>query len=257
MTIANAWINIYTVLHENVMDVNDNRIGYVALSGFIMTSLVELDTAFSRFNQEGIDELVLDLRYNRGGRLAVAQYLAGLIAGDHADGMVFQKFDHNDKHLSWDFVIRFFKPTNALNLNRLVVLTTRATASASEALINGLQPFVDVVIIGGTTHGKPVGMYGHDFCDKRINPIEFRISNVLDLSDYFNGISPYCTSEDDLNRPFGDPEEGSLKEALAYIINGECSAGHSYRTAKTPFQKAARQQKRIHLRGFRAEVGAF
>lgn len=249
VTIENDWININTVLYEDVLAVNGKRIGYLVFSRFLLTSLVELDSVFLRFNQEGIDDLILDLRYNTGGLTSVANYLAGLIGGDHANGMIFQKYLHNDKHRSWDYLIRFYKPSNAPNLNRVIVITSNLTASASEALINGLRPFIDMVLIGDATTGKPVGMYGHNFCDKRLVPIEFKISNAQDVSDYYNGISPSCTSEDDISRNFGDLEEDSLNEVLYYIVNGECS--------DQPIQKTGKQMKIIHLRGFRGEIGSF
>jgi hypothetical protein len=130
-----------------------------------------------------------------------------------------------------------------------MVITSSLTASASEGLINGLRPFIDVVLIGDTTTGKPVGMYGHNFCDKRLVPIEFKISNAQDLSDYYNGISPSCTSADDISRNFGDLEEDSLNDVLYYILNGECS--------DQPIQKTGKHKKMIHLRGFRGEIGSF
>jgi len=77
------------------------------------------------------------------------------------------------------------------------------------------------------------------------------------MSDYFDGISPSCTSEDDLNRHFGDIEEDSLNQALYYIINDVCSAGRNYKIVETPFKESDKQQKIINLLGFRGEIGSF
>jgi carboxyl-terminal processing protease len=197
----------------------------------------------------GIDELILDLRYNGGGRTHVAGFLSELIAGDHVDEEIFVKYLHNDKFSDWDWVSEFSKPENALNLTRVVIITTASTCSASELVINSLKPFVNVVLVGTTTCGKPVGMHGYDFGDKHISPIEFQGVNALGAGEYFDGIVPTCSSDDDLTKLFGDSEESSLGEALHYLTQGSCTVKRTL--------KALAPRKEIRLHGFRREIGAF
>ena len=107
---------------------------------------------------------------------------------------------------------------------RLVVITTRASASASEALINGLRPFLPVTILGDRTFGKPVGQYGFNFYDKVLSPVSFETRNAAGEGDFFSGLRADCSADDDLDHAMGDPEEGSLAEALGFLRTGTCIA---------------------------------
>jgi carboxyl-terminal processing protease len=140
-----------------------------------------------------------------------------------------------------------------LNLDRVIVITSEQTCSASELVINCLKPFIDVVLVGSNTCGKPVGMIGYDLFDKHISPIEFKTVNADGEGDYFDGIPPTCDSEDDLMKQFGDEEESSLAEALNYVRNGSCTSDSL--AAKTV--KVKRPRKEVPMRGFRKEIGAF
>ncbi len=123
--------------------------------------------AFAALKTAGATELVLDLRYNGGGLVDVAVHLASLIGGARTNGQVMLNYVHNDKiGPILNKTTRFANPEQALNLQRLVVITTRGSASASELVINSLRPYIPVTIIGDTTYGKPVGQYGLRFCDK-------------------------------------------------------------------------------------------
>ncbi|MDM8525860.1 S41 family peptidase [Desulfococcaceae bacterium HSG8] len=249
ITMLKDWVIINTVRYHDIFRIDGTNIGYLVFTSFIEKSLSELDSVFAEFSREGVDELILDLRYNGGGRSDVAQHLASLIAGNEAYGEIFLQTTHNDRHRNWDRAEYFTRPANALNLGRVVVITTEATCSASEAVINSLNPFINVAIVGDTTCGKPVGMHGYDFCDKHISPIEFEGVNAHGQGDYFDGISPTCYGDDDLSRLFGDTEEASLKEALYYITNGTCLDERK--------RNKARGAREIRLRGFRGEIGAF
>ena len=107
-----------------------------------------------------------------------SQHLAGLIGGSPLEGQVFVQFTHNDKQSSRNVAYRFEAKPQALGVSRLVVITTRGSASASEAIINGLRPFMDVKVVGDTTYGKPVGQYGFDFCEKVLYPVAFLVTNA-------------------------------------------------------------------------------
>jgi len=258
ITLEKEWININTVLHYDIFEKGGVKVGYIVFNSFLMTSLNELTPVFTLFKDEGVTELVLDLRYNGGGRTVVAKYLADLVGGKNTDGRVFQNFVHNDRYPDWDSSVRFSAYSISLDLDRLIVIATGSTASASEVVINGLRPFIDVIIIGGVTSGKPVGMYGHDFCDKHISPVEFNVTNSDGEGDYFDGIPPDCEAVDDVTRQFGDISEDSLQEALYYLDYNECSEGRTYQSADRQILTTSRKEReKIRQYGLKREIGAF
>jgi C-terminal processing protease CtpA/Prc len=246
-------VNINSVQYHDVIDLDGLKVGYLVFNQFIETSSEELETVFTSFSQEGIDELILDLRYNGGGRGSIARYLSELIAGTHVENEIFSQIVHNDKYSAWDIVDYFSRADYSLNLDRVIVITSAETCSASEMVINCLKPFIDVVLVGTNTCGKPVGMYGYDLFDKHISPIELKTVNANGVGDYFDGILPTCDSEDDLLKQFGDEEESSLQEALNYVRNGSCTIDSL--VAKTV--EGIRPCKEVPLRGLRQEIGAF
>jgi C-terminal processing protease CtpA/Prc len=131
---------------------------------------------------------------------------------------------HNDKiGPILNKTTRFTNPENALNLQRLFVIMTASSASASELVPNSLRPYMPVVFIGSTSYGKPVGQYGLNFCDKVLFPVAFQIKNANNEGDYFDGIAPDCPAADDATHQLGDPEEASFAEALTFIRTGACT----------------------------------
>ena len=244
-----AWVTIDTVLYHDIIQAEDMKIGYLVFNQFLEPSRDELLTIFQEFHEEGIDELILDLRYNSGGRINIANLLGGLIGGQSVAGKVSGKIEHNDKYSVWDSEVIFETPENPLHLERLTTITTGASCSASEQLMNALKPFMEVTSVGSATCGKPVGMYGYDLFDKHISPIEFKIVNAEDEGDYFDGIPAACYSDDDLTRQFGELEEDSLKEALNYVTKGSCTSRKKTRSIL--------QRETVPMNGFRREIGAF
>jgi C-terminal peptidase prc len=217
-------VTIPTVSLTRVYDVNGRKVGYVSFKNFVQPSFDALDKAFAELHAKEVNELVLDLRYNGGGLVTVAQHLASLIGGTKTNGQVLSEYFHNDRNAFRNKVLRFESQGNALTLDRLVVITTRSSASASELVINALRPFMPVLVIGDRTYGKPVGQYGITFCDKVLAPVSFTLRNANGEGDYFDGIVPTCAAPDDLDRQLGDPQEGSLHEAFNFIATGRCSA---------------------------------
>jgi hypothetical protein len=190
----------------------------------VTPSTAALNEAFEALKSAGVTELVLDLRYNGGGLVDVAVHLASLIGGARTDGQVMLNYVHNDRLAAqYNKTTRFTNPPQALNLQRLVVITTRSSASASELVINSLRPFMPVTVIGDTTYGKPVGQYGLRFCEKILYPVAFSIKNANLEGDFFDGIAADCTAADDYTRQLGDSNEASLAEALTFIRTGACS----------------------------------
>lgn len=231
-------VTMPTVMTTQVFDVEGRRVGYVFFRNFVEPSIEALDAAFAALREARVQELVLDLRYNGGGLVSVAQHLASLIGGTRTSGQVLSEYFHNEQNAFRNRILRFEDKEQALTLDRLVVVTTRGTASASELVINALRPHMPVVIVGDTTYGKPVGQYGINFCDRVLFPVSFTLRNAAQEGDYFGGMAPSCLAGDDLDRQIGDPEEASLREALRYIRTGECDA-------PVPVTAEARRAKKI------------
>jgi C-terminal processing protease CtpA/Prc len=243
---------IPTVSTTRVFDVGGRRVGYLFFRNFVEPSFEALAGAFAALAAAHVNEVVLDLRYNGGGLVEVARYLAGLVGGRRTEGQVFAEYAHNDRHVSRNETLRFEAQTGGLMLDRLVVITTRASASASELVINGLRPFIPVVIVGDRTYGKPVGQYTLPFCDKILAPVSFVLRNANGEGDYFDGLPADCPAADDLDVELGDPLEGSLNEALTVIATGAC-------TPAPPEPRRARPQSTrpaIRATGWDAILGA-
>ncbi len=229
-------VTIPTVSLTRVYTVEGRRVGYIFFRNFVQPSFEALDSAFAELAAERVDDLVLDLRYNGGGLVNVAQHLASYIGGQRTEGLVFAEYFHNDRNAFRNRILRFDTKPAQLRLDRLIVVTTRGSASASELVINALRPFMPVVVIGGTTYGKPVGQYGIPFCDLLVAPVSFTLRNADGQGDFFDGFAPDCPAPDDAGHQLGDPQEGSLKEALTFAATGACSApaAATLRTARTP-----------------------
>ena len=240
------------VQYRDVIEAGGRKIGYLVYQHFNTNSLPDLDAEARAFNAEGITDLILDLRYNGGGRLDVTGYLGGMITGNDGTGIISEIF-YNDSYSNLNSAgMMVDTPSEVdLNLSRLVVITSALSASASEVLINGLTPFIDVVTVGSTTAGKPVGMNAMDICDKKVLPITFEVRNILGQGDYYGGIAPDCAAEDDVTKAWGDQTEDSLSEAVYYILNNQCSAARSVKTA------AKERTGQIELTGLRKITGTF
>jgi C-terminal processing protease CtpA/Prc len=222
-TLAKRLVTIPTVSQTAALQAGSARVGYIHLRNFVQPSVEALNTAFSQIRDAGASELVLDLRYNGGGLVSVAQQLASLIGGPALAGRVLGEYVHNDKNTSRNSKLLFESRPQALGVTRAVVITTRAWASASELVINGLRPWIEVKVVGDRSYGKPVGQYSFDFCEKVLIPVSFKIVNARGEGDYFDGIPADCAAADDLDRPLADAREASLAEALYVVRSGRCS----------------------------------
>jgi len=237
-------VTIPPVSSATVLDTTAGQVGYLNFRAFVEPADAALNQAFADFRAAGVSELVVDLRYNSGGLLAIAEVLADLVGGTVTQGQVLYSLEYNANN-AFRNETRFFRDTaNALDMQRVVFITTPDTASASEMVINGLLPFVDVVLVGDTTFGKPVGQLGFLFCDKVLRPVSFRTVNAVGNTDFFDGFQPDCQAADDLDGAFGDPAEASLAEAIHYLENGACSAA-----AASTLKSAAPAGKPVGSRG--------
>jgi carboxyl-terminal processing protease len=220
---AKRLVTIPTVSLTRVYDAGGVKVGYIIFENFVQPSTAALDAAFDELRAADVRELVLDVRYNGGGLVSVAQHLASLIGGTKAEGQTFAEYFHNDKNRFRNRILRFEPKPNALRLDRVVVITTQLSASASELVINSLKPFMPVLLVGDTTYGKPVGQYQINFCDKVLAPVSFTLRNANGDGNFFDGFAPLCPAPDDLDRELGDSQEASLREALTVAVTGACS----------------------------------
>lgn len=215
---------INTVLAYDTLHLSTGITGHLVFESFLPPAQSELNTAFAFFKANNIKDLILDLRYNSGGYLQYAQALASYIAGDSKLGIVFAKLSYNDRHPEQNRSLLFQTTNYSLGLPRLVVITTRSTASASEDVINGLKPFTNVVTLGDTTNGKPTGMNGFDVGHKYyMFPVTFKIVNSQNEGDFFAGIFPAKILSDDISHDWSDRQEACLKEAINYLQTGSVS----------------------------------
>jgi len=234
-----------SVLKREVIEYEGNKVAYLAFDSFIGSSEDDLNEAFDYFKANGAEELVLDLRYNGGGSTYISNQLAGLISGNIFQGEIYSKTFHNESKTNENFTEAFYDQSSAYGFNRVFIITTSSTASASEMVINGLKPYLgeeNVILIGSTTHGKPVGMYVFEESkyDLAIVPISFSITNANDEGNYFEGISVDYEISDDLSHDFGDIDESNFRAALEYINQGNfpiVTAAKSLSTSEREFKK--------------------
>lgn len=241
-------INENPIHFSEIKDVDGKKVAYLVYNGFTSNYDNELNDLFETYKTAGVQELILDLRYNGGGSVLTATYLASMIYDTDTD-LIFSRNQYNDvfqEYLLGEYGSSFFDnkfldeiepttdvssavPINTLNLSRLYVLSTKGTASASELIINGLNPYMDVVIIGTNTHGKYVGSftikdYNSDGTINRnhkwaMQPIVFKTTNSEGISDFVDGFNPNVFVEEDFGNllSFGNENDPLLKAALDHI----------------------------------------
>ena len=275
MTSAN--VTSTPVQNTHVIGTVSGNVGYLLFNDHIATAESQLIAAVTSLKSQDIVDLVIDMRYNGGGYLDIASEFAYMIAGSsRTSGQTFERIAFNDKHPTTDPVTgESLAPTPfhtrtqgfstiaggtlpTLDLQKVYVLTTAATCSASEAIINGLRGVdVQVIQIGDTTCGKPYGFYPQDNCSTTYFSVQFKGVNAKDFGDYPDGFSPQntsssagvsvegCSVADDFAHQLGDTDEPMLAAALDYRISSSCptpsgmgsASGFSKPTAAAPIAK--------------------
>jgi carboxyl-terminal processing protease len=224
VTLVAATYDLVPVTANKVLTLPDGtRAGYVSLKDFVPVAEAPLNTAFATFRAAGATEIIIDLRYDGGGRLSTSALLASLVAGGSNGGKVFVSTRANAAHPSANDVFNLSSVPGA-NFSRAVVLTSRRTCSASELVINGLKPYMNVVTIGGATCGKPFGFSPVQSCGKVFSAVNFESFNALGEGRYYSGIQPTCPVVDDIAGELGDPAEKLTAAAMSYLQTGACPA---------------------------------
>ena len=216
----------FKVTLGNVINHNGIKVGYLRYDEFTGSSVNEFEQEFTKFKAAGISELVIDLRYNGGGSVDVASILLDNLSNVHAgERQVYLDWNANFKNKNSTYYFSDDVEGNDLNMQRVLFLVTRDSASASEMVISALKPYLGaakVVTIGDTTHGKPVGMSGKSYGSNYYFLVNFFVRNNAGETTSFNGIPATCAAGDDLTHLMGDPEETMFKTALHYIDTGRC-----------------------------------
>ncbi len=248
ITATKAVVQNNPIQFTKIIEKGNKKIGYLVYTQFLETYDEQLKQVFGQFKAAGVNELVLDLRTNGGGRISSADLISSLVVKNLNTNNVIHQDEWNAtikaKYPSVATPTKFSNQPNNLNLNRLVVLTSNGTASASELVINSLRPYMDVVIIGQNTYGKNVGSITlkDETTPARwtwgMQPIVLRTVNSKGESDYGtkSGFTPNYIVSDNIYpfKPWGDESETLLKKALEVItgvaIPAEASSNRSFRT---------------------------
>lgn len=224
------------------------KVGYVNLRTFIIDGAKQqLRDAFQQFRDQGVTKVILDLRYNGGGLISVAELLGDLMGSDHV-GDVFSRTEFRASKSEYNESKLFAAQAQAIPASKIAVIGTGGTASASELVTNSFIPYLgaNLALVGENTYGKPVGQIALDrsACDDRLRAIALRTVNANDQGDYYTGLASVvkqsCAAEDDIFTPLGDPAEASISTALDYLAGRSCTAistGTKRTTAAAPVRK--------------------
>ena len=220
--VTRAVYTLQTVLDTQIIQHNGVSVGYLHFYQFINNSSAELEQAFATFKAAEVAEIVIDLRFNGGGRISIANELASYVVGDGHTNDVFTTFSYNDKYQENNVSIHFQQMLNSLSLGRVFVLQSENTCSASELVVNSLRPFLDVVTVGSTSCGKPYATSPGIACEKVVNALEIDLVNANGAGGYFDGIAADCPVSENLRIALGSTSEPLLGTALSYIDTGSC-----------------------------------
>ncbi len=249
VSLSKGVYNINPILYKNVYNAGDKKVGYLVYNSFTTNSSNNLNTAFKDFTNQGVSEVIVDLRYNGGGSVGTAIDIVNSLvpAGNDGEVMMTTYFNQtmqqgkatilknqvfrdekNELHnyAEYDYspagynVDKFKKIAGTPNLSRVYFLVTGSTASASELVINSLKPVVDVKVIGTKTYGKPVGFFPIHIDKYDLYIPQFQTKNQLGQGDYFSGIQVDKVVTDDVTVEFGDPSEKILQNALNFAATG-------------------------------------
>lgn len=210
ITLNQIELTINPVHTVRTLDVDGEKIGYLHYTGFTRSFDPQLNAAFAQFQSEGVTDLVLDLRYNGGGSIETANDLCSMITGQFTNEIFITQQYNEDRNSEFQ-TQRLFNTEisnnttiNSLGLNRVFVLTSGSTASASELILSGLDPYIEIIQIGTSTTGKFEGSFllydapAPNFARSQANPthryvmlpLVLRSVNANGLTDYFDGFTP-------------------------------------------------------------------
>jgi carboxyl-terminal processing protease len=221
------------------------RLGYVFIKdmiGEVQTRSPTLGSVMSGFQTQGVQDLVLDLRYNGGGLVSMGTTVASFVSGSAREGQLYTRLLYNDKQSASNQDYGFTNPGNWTGFSRVYVLTGERTCSASEQ-VNGLRGVgVNVVAIGDVTCGKPVGFLpADDGWGTTYSIVNFEGVNARSEGRYFDGLLPTCSVAEDLSRSIGAIDDPLLIAAAFHADGGGCPTALS---RELPQSRSLSQRKR-------------
>jgi carboxyl-terminal processing protease len=212
--------------------INDGgrKIGYINLRTFIGPASGDLRDAFASFKTQGVTQLIVDLRYNGGGLVSVAELFAELMLSNHV-GDVLSYTTFRASKSSNNETAQVGSQSQAFAPQKVAFIGTGGTASASELVINAMIPYLggNMALIGSNTYGKPVGQIALDNapCDDRLRAIAFKTENADHQGEYFTGLAGIvpnsCRANDDISRQLGDPAEQMVARSLDFLAGRSCT----------------------------------
>jgi carboxyl-terminal processing protease len=253
ITVTKADFNITPLSSRYGVRVIDNgggqRVGYINMRTFISTADTQLRNAFNDFRAQGVTNFVIDFRYNGGGLVSTAELMGDLLGGNRSTNDIFSITRYRTSKSSNNETRRFRPQSQSVSPVKIAFISTNATASASELVMNSFIPHlgVNAALVGGNTFGKPVGQIAVDqaACDDRIRVVAFAKDNAAGQGDYYSGLASSmrttCAAADDITRPLGDAQEASLRTALDFIAGRSCTSVAAAQAKQTPQQRAAKE----------------
>lgn len=215
-----------------ILDDGGKKVGYVNMRTFIDTSNTQLRNAFAQFRAQGVTEVIVDLRYNGGGLVSVAELFGDLLGRNRSTSDVFSITTFRPSKSSNNETDRFGTESSSIAPTKLAFIGTGGTASASELVINSMRPYLgaNMALIGSNTYGKPVGQIARDraACDDRLRVVAFSTQNANNEGFYYTGLANVaglqtCQAADDYNYPLGDVREASVARALDFLAGRSCT----------------------------------
>jgi C-terminal processing protease CtpA/Prc len=211
------------------------KVGYPMVTTMLNQASSPLASYFNQLGAAKVQDIILDLRYNGGGYVNIGALLASYFAGDRVDGQIYAQLRFNSKHTDADTNYLFSKPVSSFGLGRVYVLTGPRTCSASEQVIMGLRGVgVEVITIGSTTCGKPVGFVPASHCDNTFLVANFSSYNNAGQGNYFFGLDATCPGSEDFSKAFGDDQDPMLLQAFSHIQVGTCSSSPATQRKSLP-----------------------
>lgn len=214
-----------------ILEDRGRRIGYFNMRTFIDSAEAQMIDAFNNFRQQGISDFIIDLRYNGGGLVRTAELFGDLLGGNRSSSDVFSFTEFRPSLAANNSRRNFRSRSQAVSPVRIAYIGTQSTASASELVINAMDPYLaaNQALIGANTSGKPVGQIARDRaeCDDRLRVVAFETLNAQREGRYFTGLAPIlprtCQAADDLTMALGDPDEASIAQALDFLSGESCT----------------------------------
>ena len=230
-----------------VVILNDgtDNVGYINLRTFFSQDAdPQLRAAFQQLKAQGINKIILDLRYNGGGLVDVANTLGDLMA-EGLEGQVFSKTVLRPSKSAENSTELFQNIPEQIAVTKLAVIGTRSTASAGELVTNSFIPYLgeNLALVGSNTFGKPVGQFAFDrsACDDRLRAVTFKTVNANDQGEYFDGLASVvrktCAASDNIFEPLGDPAEASISAALDFMAGRSCTSITGVQSAQSSTPK--------------------